>query len=82
MSKEVPMNQHGRKMIAPIFIAVVFVLYYVGIAVFLALIEDIPMAAVVASLIIPAILAAVMIGVTVSRIKEIRSGEEDDLSKY
>lgn len=76
------MNQHGRKMIAPIFIAVVFVLYYVGIAVFLALIEDIPMAAVVASLIIPAILAAVMIGVTVSRIKEIRSGEEDDLSKY
>lgn len=76
------MNQHGRKMIAPIFIAVVFVLYYVGIAVFLALIEDIPMAAVIASLIIPAILAAVMIGVTVSRIKEIRSGEEDDLSKY
>ncbi len=76
------MSQHGKKMIAPVFIAVVFVLYYVGIAVFLALIEDIPAGAVVASVIIPAILAAVMIGVTVSRIKEIRSGEEDDLSKY
>lgn len=76
------MNQHGRKMIAPIFIAVLFVLYYVGVAVFLVLIEDIPAAAIAASVIIPAILAAVMIGVTVSRIKEIRSGEEDDLSKY
>lgn len=82
MSKEVQMNQHGRKMIAPIFIAVLFVLYYVGFAVFLALIAGMPASAVAAGLIIPLILAAVVVGVTVSRIKEIRSGEEDDLSKY
>lgn len=31
---------------------------------------------------VPLALAGVMIGVTVSRIKEIRSGEEDDLSQY
>ncbi len=32
--------------------------------------------------IVPAVLAAVMIGVCIQRIKEIRSGEEDDLGKY
>lgn len=31
---------------------------------------------------IPLVLAIVMIGVLVSRIQEIRSGEEDDLSQY
>ncbi|MCM1244144.1 MAG: hypothetical protein NC293_00690 [Roseburia sp.] len=76
------MSQHGRKMIAPVLIAVLFVLYYAGLAVCLVMIEGISIAALAAFLIIPAILAAVMIGVTVSRIKEIRSGEEDDLSKY
>ncbi len=32
--------------------------------------------------IIPAVLGAVMIGLCVQRIKEIKGGEEDDLSEY
>ena len=32
--------------------------------------------------VIPLILAAVMFGVLISRIKEIQGGEEDDLSQY
>lgn len=76
------MSQHGKKMIAPVVIAVLFVLYYVGLAVVLAWIGGMPAAVLALALIIPLILAAVMVGVTVSRIKEIRSGEEDDLSKY
>lgn len=76
------MSQHGKKMIAPVLIAVLFVLYYVGLAVVLAWIGGMSAAVLVPALVIPLILAAVMVGVTVSRIKEIRSGEEDDLSKY
>lgn len=76
------MNHHKKKMFAPIFIAGLFVLYYVGLAAVLVLIDGIPAVFKVLSIIIPLALAGVMVGVAVSRIKEIRSGEEDDLSKY
>lgn len=77
-----PMKKHGVKMIAPIIIAVIAVLYFLGISALFLPVDDIPLAAKILMIIIPLALAGVMIGVTVSRIKEIRSGEEDDLSKY
>lgn len=61
------MNLHGKKMIASI---VLVLISSVSILVKGLLIS------------VPLALAGVMIGVTVSRIKEIRSGEEDDLSQY
>lgn len=76
------MNQWAKKLIAPIVIAVLVVLYLVGIAFIFVLDNDMPLLFRGLSIVIPIALAGVMIGVVVSRIKEIRSGEEDDLSKY
>ncbi len=76
------MNLHGRKMVAPVVIAVLFVIYYTGLAVVLALISSISVLVKGLLIFVPLALAGVMISVTVSRIKEIRSGEEDDLSQY
>lgn len=74
--------KHGKKMIAPIVIAVVFVIYYAGLAAVMMFVEDMPGVMKALFILVPLALAGVMVGVVVSRIKEIRSGEEDDLSKY
>ena len=76
------MNLHGKKMIAPVVLAILFVFYYAGLAVVLALISSVSILVNGLLISVPLALAGVMIGVTVSRIKEIRSGEEDDLSQY
>ncbi|MCM1387707.1 MAG: hypothetical protein NC231_10285 [Bacillus sp. (in: Bacteria)] len=73
---------HGKKMIAPIVIAVIVILYYIGIAVFFINVPDIPILFRVLMIVIPLLLSAVMFGVLISRIKEIEGGEEDDLSQY
>lgn len=74
------MNMHRKKMIAPIVISVIVVLYY---AVYFGLL--------ITALdgiwkyvlgIVPILLSAVMVKVCIERIKEIKDGEEDDISKY
>ncbi len=74
-------RKHGSKMVAPIIITVILVLYYIGFFVICALM---PMPVVLKLLfgLIPLLLAGVCIFVLMERIKEIRSGEEDDLSNY
>lgn len=74
--------KYWKKMIAPIVIALIIILYYIGIAVFFVKIPGIPAAIKILMVVIPLALAAVMTGVLISRIKEIRGGEEDDLSHY
>lgn len=74
------MNEHEKKMIAPIIVTVAVVLYYIlyfGLLIFM-----IPGIFKVIFGIIPLIFAGLMIYVCVQRIKEIKGGEEDDLSKY
>ena len=75
------MNDHKKKMIAPVVITAVFLLYLVIYGRFLLaaaefspvmLLSAIPLAA----------LGIGMIRVLKERINEIRSGEEDDLSNY
>lgn len=76
------MNQtHRNKMIAPVIITVLLVLYYVG---FFIVCAWMPMPFILKLLfgLIPFLLAGVCIFVLIERIHEIRSGEEDDLSKY
>ena len=74
------MKNHKKKMIAPIIITILFILYYlVYFGLIISLIHQI--GAILLG-VIPLILGAVMIYVCVQRIKEIRGGEEDDLSKY
>lgn len=76
------MHKHRRKMAAPILITVILVLYYIGFFLVCALIEGIPLISRVLAGILPLGLAGVSIAVLVERIREIRSGEEDDLSQY
>lgn len=73
---------HWKKMIAPIVVALVITLYYIGIAVFFVKIPGIPTLIKVLMVVIPLALAVVMTGVLISRIKEIKGGEEDEASKY
>ncbi|MGN0483080.1 MAG: hypothetical protein ACI4HI_05980 [Lachnospiraceae bacterium] len=76
------MKKHGSKMIAPILITIFVVLYFVGFVALFLWIDGIPIWLKILFAVIPLAFAGVMIGVLYSRIKEIRSGEEDDLSNY
>lgn len=77
------MDKHTGKMIAPIVITVLVVLYYAGLAaVILRLGWDIPLWGLLCLELPPLAIIGVMVYVLVTRIKEIRSGEEDDLSQY
>ena len=74
------MNKHAKKMIAPIVITVLLVGYYI---VYFGLLVHMLGGALRWVLgLVPLGLAAASVGVCVQRIKEIRSGEEDDLGKY
>ena len=74
--------KYWKKMIAPIIIASIVILYYVAIIVLFAIMPGIPDIVRVLMVVIPLILARLMLGVLISRIKEIQGGEEDDLSQY
>ncbi|MDD6657861.1 MAG: hypothetical protein PUE95_11330 [Lachnospiraceae bacterium] len=75
------MDEHGKKMIAPIVITILVIAYYVFyFGVLISVIDQ--MAVKLLFGIIPVLLTGVMIYVCVQRIHEIRKGEEDDLSQY
>ena len=67
-------------MIAPIVVAVITVLYYIFYFGLLFVLLDGIFKILFG--ITPLVLAALMIAVCIERIKEIKKGEEDDLSKY
>jgi hypothetical protein len=68
-------------MIAPIVIGTAVILYY---TIFFLTVIHLPMPIYLKLIfgIVPILLSGVMISVVWSRIKEIKGGEEDDLSKY
>ena len=74
------MDTHGKKMIAPIVVTILMVIYYVVyFGLLISLLDGIWKWMLG---IIPFIFTIVMIKVCIERINEIRKGEEDDLSKY
>ena len=74
-------TEHKKKMVAPIIIAVLFLLYLIGYGIAIA--ETTEWSPVLILVAIPLVALGIgMIVVLKSRIKEIRSGEEDDLSNY
>ena len=74
------MKSHKRKILAPIIISVIIVLYYViYFSILIVLIDGIWKWLLG---IIPLALSAVMLKVCIERINEIKKGEEDDLSKF
>ena len=76
----IPMKNHKKKMLAPILVTVLMMLYYAAYFGFLiSLVEGIWQYLLG---IIPLVFMGVLIYVCIERIKEIKKGEEDDLSKY
>jgi hypothetical protein len=76
------MKNHTKKLIAPIVISALILLYFIGFIVVAAATAWLPLGWMIALAVVPLCLAGVMVYVLVQRIKEIRSGEEDDLSQY
>ena len=74
------MDSKKKKMVAPIIVTVLMVLYYVVYFGFLITLLD--GAWKYAFGIFPLAFSGVMVKVCIERINEIRKGEEDDLSKY
>ena len=74
------MNLKKKKMIAPILVTILMILYYIAYFGFLITMVSGFWKYMLA--IIPLIMSAVMIKVCMERINEIKEGEEDDLSKY
>ena len=74
------MKDHNKKLIAPIIVTLITVLYYVLYFGFIiTLIEGIWK---YAFAILPIAFVALAIKVCIERINEIKEGEEDDISKY
>ena len=74
------MDQHRKKMRAPIIVTVIMVLYYaVYFGFLMSLLDGVWKYALG---IFPVAFSAVMVAVCIQRIREIRKGEEDDLSQY
>ena len=74
------LRDHKRKMIAPIIISVIMILYYVIYFVFLTAVLDGILKYIFG--ILPLAFVALTVKVCIERIKEIEGGEEDDISKY
>ena len=74
------MDNKKKKMVAPIIITILFVLYLV---IYCAVIINTVRGIMNILLgVVPLALAAIMIYVCIQRINEIKGGDEDDLSKY
>ena len=74
------MKKHNKNLIAPIIVSAIMVLYYVVyFGILIAVLDGIWKWLLG---IIPLAFSAVMLKVCIERIKEIKKGEEDDLSKY
>ena len=80
MKGEMLLTFHQKKMIAPIIVALILVLYYIAFfCVLMSMVDGIGMLLLG---IVPLLLAAVVVKVCIERIQEIKKGEEDDLSQY
>ena len=74
------MKKHTKKMLAPIIVTVLMVLYYgVYFGFLISLLGGVWM---YVFGIFPLVLSAVTVKVCIERINEIKKGEEDDISKY
>ena len=80
VSEVIKMNPHRKKMIAPIVVSVIMILYYV--VYFGFLITLFPGIWKYVLGILPLALSVLIVKVCIERINEIKKGEEDDISKY
>ena len=76
------MKKKKTQYIGPVIAASLLILYYIGMAVMFILIPEISLTVRLLLCLIPAVITALIIYVLVQRIREIRSGETDDLDRY
>ena len=74
------MRKNYKKLIAPIVISILLIIYFIVYFGFLITLLDGYLKYIFG--VVPIIFAVITVYVCIERIKEIRSGEEDDLSKY
>lgn len=73
---------HRRKIITSVLIGAVVILYFVLYGSFAFFLPDVPLAIKIFLGVVGLGMAGGMIKVIIDRIREIRKGEEDDLSNY
>ena len=81
LSEVIYMDEHMKKMIAPVTITVLLIVYYILYFAFLMFLVKILWIKLLIG-IFPIVFGIAMIYVCIERIREIQGGEEDDLSKY
>jgi len=74
------MNEHKKKLVAPIVVTVIMILYYIVYFGFLISVIDGIWKYIFG--ILPLLFIVVTVMVCIERINEIKKGEEDDISKY
>ena len=75
------MDEHGKKMIAPVVVVLCLVAYYAsGVLILIKLTVPVPVKVIAAAAALA--ISAAFIAVLVERIREIKKGEEDDLGNY
>ena len=74
-------REHRKKMLAPVVITAIFILYLIGYGIALAVATE--WSPVMLLIAVPLVALGIgMVYTLKSRINEIRSGEEDDLGNY
>ncbi len=74
-------EKRRRKMIPPILVTVLMILYFIlYFGVLISLIRSMPFRVLLG--VCPVLLGAAMIGVGIQRRRQIKGGEEDDLGQY
>ncbi len=74
-------EKHRRKIVAPVVITIIIAVYYGIVSFILIKLPFSPILKAVA-LAVPVIVVILLVFVARERVKEIKKGEEDDLSEY
>ena len=74
------MDRKRKKIIVPIVVTIIMILYFVVYFTILLSLLDVIWIYILG--ILPFVFSGVMVKVCIERIKEIKKGEEDDISKY
>lgn len=75
------MNNHGKKMIAPVIVTILFLLICIVYGLFY-MATEIPFLIRILAVVVLIALAIAMSATLIARMKEIKGGEEDDLDNY
>ena len=76
------MNKHTKKLIAPIVITILIVLYFIFYMSIGFIVDAFPLIIRIIMIVVPMGFMILAVYMLYERIQEIKGGEEDDLSKY